>query len=68
MERNVDKDLILGKILLVLQGDGKIIKLRDTVFINGLMVVDLKEIGKKITCMVKEFIHGQTGDYMRESI
>ena len=60
MERNVDKELILGKILLVLQGDGKIIKLRDTVFINGLMVVDLKEIGKKITCMAVEFILGRT--------
>lgn len=64
----MDKELTLGKILLVLRVDGKIIKLRDTVFINGLMVVDSKEIGKKITCMVKEFIRGQMGDYTKESI
>ena len=35
---------------------------------SGLMVVDMKETGRKTTCMEEEFTLGKVVDAMKESI
>ena len=41
-------------------------KLRVLVFICGLMVGDMKDTGKTIICMDKEYIHGEMEESMME--
>lgn len=68
MVKNKEKDVTNGLMGVSMKENGMIIRLTVMVFIIGLMVEDMKDIGRITICMEKEFIHGKMEENMKVNI
>ncbi len=53
-------------VITMVNGSKTILMVKDNMF--GAMVGDIKDLGKKIKCMVSGFIHGRTAENMKDFI